>query len=278
MSTSDPARPDSPAVRDEQPLQPADPVKIGDFWLDSRVLETPAGFAYLGHGDDAIPVCLIVLSGGAAAEATARARFAGAVNELHIDTVVARGGQGQADGRLAGKFRSEEDDPVEPDHQPLAPWVALLDDGTPTVVGEAQRLLAAVDLSTLPQQGREAGPAFALPWIRTPERGTWRVWPLPWPGRYDRAGWITIVLSWLLMLLLALLGIMIAILMFQHQPPPSPPSPTPTVQTSPPGGGGGSGSPNSGSPESGSGSPQSGSPSPASGSPQPGGSPTNTRL
>ena len=70
----------------------------------------------------------------------------------------------------------------------------------------------------------------------------------PWPGRYDRAGWKTILVSWLLMLLLAALAVLIAILIFRNQPPQTPPTPT-----------GGSGSP---PPQS-----QSGSPPPQSGSP-----------
>lgn len=263
-------------VQPTLPLLPTDPPKIGDFWLDARLFDTPAGIAYTAHGDDALPVVLVLLSEGAAADAAARDRLAGQVNQLHIDTVVARGGQGQNIGRLAGKFRSEEDDPVDPAHEELAPWVALLNDGTPAPAVEAHRILDEVDLSRLPHKGRPAGPGFVLPWVREPRPGTWRLWPLPWPGRYDRASWITIALSWLLMVLLALVAIMVAILMFQHTPPPSPANPTATVQTPPPNGGG------SGSPSSGSGSPQSGSPSPqsaspASGSPQPG-TPTNTRL
>ena len=78
---------------------------------------------------------------------------------------------------------------------------------------------------------------------------------LPWPGRYDRAGWKTILVSWLLMLLLAALAVLIAILIFRNQPPQTPPTPT-----------GGSGSPPPQS-QSGSPPPQSGSPSPQSGSP-----------
>ena len=38
--------------------------------------------------------------------------------------------------------------------------------------------------------------------------GLVRLWPLPWPGRYDRAGWKTILVSWLLMLLLAALAVL----------------------------------------------------------------------
>ena len=94
--------------------------------------------------------------------------------------------------------------------------------------------------------------------------GLARLWPLPWPGRFDRAGWRTILVSWLLMLLLAALAVLIAILIFRNQPPQSPPPPT-----------GSSSGPQSGSPQSGSqsGSPQSPAPSgsPSSGSPGPSG-------
>ena len=38
-------------------------------------------------------------------------------------------------------------------------------------------------------------------------------------GRFDRAGWRTILVSWLLMLLLAALAVLIAILIFRNQPP-----------------------------------------------------------
>lgn len=51
-------------------------------------------------------------------------RFAGTVDKMHIDTVIARGGHDQEEGRLGGKFRGEDDDPVGPDDLPLAPWVS----------------------------------------------------------------------------------------------------------------------------------------------------------
>ena len=63
-------------------------------------------------------------------------------------------------------------------------------------------------------------------------------WPLPWPGRGDRAGWVSILASWLLMLLLAALAILIAILIFQQSPQQSPPPPVPpTSVPEPPAGG-----------------------------------------
>lgn len=272
------------------PVLPTDPPKVGDYWLDARLLATPAGVAFVGHGEDAAPVCLILLSDGGAHDAAARDRFAGTVNELHIDTVVARGGHGQDEGRLAAKFRSEDDDPVDPDDEELAPWVAILNDGSSRVPTEAQRILDQVEMSTLPPKGTPAGPGFRHHWIDNVKPGLSRLWPLPWPGRYDRASWISIAVSWLLMVLIAALAVLIAIIVFQNTPSsPPPPSQSPASASSSPQSGSpspqsGSPSPQSGSPspQSGSPSPQSGSPSPQSGSPTPepsgGGSPRNSRL
>ncbi len=267
-----------PAV---SPLLPDDPPKVGDFWLDSRLTASPSGIAYLGHDDDT-PVMLILLSAGAAADAAARDRLAGVVNKLHIDTVVARGGHGQEDGRLGRKFRSEDDDPVEPDDLPLAPWVALVYDGSPAAVAEATRILNEIDLSRVPLQGAPSGPDYRLHWIDNVRPGMSRLWPLPWPGRHDRAGWVSILASWLLMLLLMALAVLIAILIFQNTPPQQPPPPVPPT-SSPTGSPSGSPSPQSGSPspQSGSPSPQSGSPSPQSGSPSPsssGDNPSHTKT
>lgn len=246
------------------PPMPDDPPKVGDFWLDARLGATPAGVAYVGHNAQDQPAMVLLLSEGAAADPAARDRFAGLVNRLHIDLVLARGGQGQDFGRLARKFTAGNDDPVSPDARPLAPWVALVYDGSPAAAAQAMRILDEVQLATLAHQGRAAGPDYRHYWIDRVQPGLTRLWPLPWPGRYDRAGWQTILVSWLLMLLLAALAVLIAILIFHNQPPQSPPPPT-----------GGSGSP---PPQSSSPSPQSGSPSPQSASPSPGtGSPSPSR-
>lgn len=263
------------------PLLPDDPPKIGDFWLDSRLRATPSGVTYVGHsdanrlgGDANQPVMVILLSEGAAEDAAARARLSGVINKLHIDTVVARGGQGQDEGRLAKKYRSEGDDPPAPDDRPVAPWAALVYDGSPAAAATAMRILTEVELSRLAPQGTPSGPDFRLYWIDRIKPGLARLWPLPWPGRYDRAGWTTILVSWLLMLLLAALAILIAILIFHNRPPQTPPPPAPPTGSPPPQSGSpppqsGSPSPQSGSPppQSGSPSPQSASPSPQSGSP-----------
>src|SRR5215211_3498263 len=246
------------------PLLPEDPPRIGDFWLDARLHATPAGVAFLAHRDEpdsgaqppaSQPAMVILLSQGAAADPAARDRLAGVVNAMHIDAVLARGGHGQDFGRLARKYRSEQEDPSAPDERIVAAWVALAYQGSPAALAEAARILDDVELATLPPQGVPAGPGFRHYWIDKVKPGLTRLWPLPWPGRFDRAGWRTILVSWLLMLLLSALAVLIAILIFRNQPPQSPPPPTGT-----------SGSP---PPQSSSPSPQSGSPSPESGSASP---------
>jgi hypothetical protein len=274
------------------PLLPSDPPKVGDFWLDARLHATPAGVAFTAHRDLATgtadqnaggqpgqeqPAMVILLAEGAAADAAARDRLAGLVNAMHIDTVLARGGHGQDFGRLGRKYRSEDDDPQPPDDRIVAPWVALAYDGSPAAAAEAARILDEIELATLPPQGTPSGPDYEHYWIEKVRPGLARLWPLPWPGRFDRAGWRTILVSWLLMLLLAALAVLIAILIFRHQPPQSPPPPTgssgsPPPQSSSPQSGSPSGSPQSGSPSPGSASPNSGSPSPGSGSPSASGS------
>ena len=262
------------------PVLPDDPPKVGDFWLDARVTTQASGTAYVAHDEAQTPVLLIMLSEGAASDSAARARLAGEVNRMDIDTVVARGGEGQDEGRLGRRFRAEDDDPTEPGATPQAPWVALAYDGSPTAAREAARVLASVQLANVPQDGRPAGPDYRLPWIDQFKPGVTRLWPLPWPGRHDRAGALSILASWLLMLLIAALAILITILIFQLPPQESPsPSPSPnsgSSQPQSPSSGSASSSP---SPASGSPSPQSASPSPASASPSGGGSPTpDSRL
>ena len=257
------------------PLLPEDPPKVGDFWLDARLTASPSGIAYAGHDAGNTPVMLIMLSEGASADPAARDRLAGVVNKMHIDTVIARGGHGQDEGRLGRRFRDESDDPVDPDDAPLAPWVALAYDGSAAAVAEADRILAEVDLSRVPLQGSPTGPDYRLHWIDETRPGIARLWPLPWPGRHDRSSWVSILASWLLMLLLAALAILIAILIFDQAPQQSPPPPVPPTASPPPSGSpppqSSSPSPNSASPspQSASPSPQSGSPSPQSGSPSP---------
>lgn len=270
------------------PVLPSDPAKIGDFWLDGRVDARPSGTAWLAHGDG-LPhpsrdrpvdpdqrVILVQLAEGASADKAARDRFSGLVNHLHIDEVIARGGEDQDQGRLSRRFRSEDEDPVDPDDaHPIAPWVALAFNDRPETVAIAQRLLAEVDLLDLPALGRAAGPDFRLHWLDRDGPGHNRIWPLPWPGRYDRAGWVSILVSWLLMIALMALALLIAALLFRNSVPQTPP---PQAQTSPATGSASPSPTSSPSPSSGSPSP---SPSDASASPTPeptgtpaGGSPT----
>lgn len=250
--------------RGHQPLTDDDPVQVADFWLDSRMTDSPAGVAYAAHEDHSDAVMLLLLSEGAAADPAARARFAGEINAMHIDTVVARGGEGQDEGRLAVRYRSDADAP-QIDVAPLAPWAALAFDGSRRAVAEAERVLHAVDLATTPPLGDPSGPDYNLHWIDEKKPGNSRAWPLNWPTRRDRAGWITILVSWLIMLLLAALALLLAILVFQNAPLVSPPPPIPSEAS---GSGGGSGEPQSGEPNSGepqSGEPQSGEPSEGAG-------------
>ena len=223
-------------------------MRVGDFWIDSRLVESPAGVVYCAHADGSDPVMLIHLRDGAASDPAARARFSGEINAMHIDTVVARGGQDQDEGRMAVRFRDEDDDPIVASHRPLAPWVALAFSGSPKAVAEAQRVLAAVDLVHTPQLGSPAGPDFQMHWWQNIRPGTWRMWPLPWPGRKDRAGWLTLLASFLLMLLLAAIAVLLAILVFQNQQKVSPPAPVPSSASA---SGGGSTSSTSGEPSSG---------------------------
>lgn len=231
--------------RGHQPLEEDDPVRIGDFWLDSRLAATPAGVAYAAHENGGDAVMLILMNEGAAEDAAARSRFSGEINAMHIDTVVATGGEGQDEGRMAVRFRGEDDDPSLKHLAPLAPWAALAFDGSRAAVDEALRVLNAVDLERTPPLSKPSGPAFSLHWIRNTERGATRVWPLAWPGRRDRAGWISILVSWLIMLLLTALGLLLAILVFQNAPLVEPPPPIPSEGES------GSGSPDSASPSTG---------------------------
>ena len=257
------------------PLLGVDPPQVGDWWLDARLAATPSGVAYTAHSDAGEHAMVVMLSEGASADAAAVDRLAGTVDRMHIDTVLARGGRGQSEGRLGRKYVETPDTPRAPDATPLAPWVALAWDGSPAAVEEAHRILAEVDLSWLPPKGTPSGPDYQLPWVDKVAPGLARPWPLPWPGRSDRAGWLSILISWLIMMLLMALAVLIAILISQAPPPQSPPPPVPT-SASASGGGSGSPSPASGSPE-----PDSASPSPASGSPEPspgesGGAPSPT--
>ena len=271
------------------PLFPVDPPQIGDFWPSARLVATPSGVAYLAHAEGSTdPVMVILLSQGAAEDPAARDRLGGQVDRMDIDTVIARGGLDQNTGRMGGKFHSGGDSPTTADAVIQSPWVALAFDQSPRAVQEAERILAEVDLSWLPQQGNPAGPDYRLHWTDRIAPGLTKVWPLPWPGRRDRGGRLSILAAWLLMLLLGAVAILIVLLIFsqapQTQPPPPVPQTNPTEQTSPPPSGSPppsespSPSPESPSPSnaSPSPSPSSESPSPSNGSPSPSTSPSPT--
>ncbi|NGW12525.1 hypothetical protein G6Y63_13665, partial [Staphylococcus aureus] len=77
------------------PLQPSDPPRVDEFWLDARLLAMPSGTVFSAHDDDGQGVLVIVLSHGAASDPASWDRLAGEVNHLHSGTVIARGGAGQ---------------------------------------------------------------------------------------------------------------------------------------------------------------------------------------
>ncbi|MGK2308732.1 hypothetical protein [Cutibacterium sp. V947] len=243
------------------PLEPCDPPRVDEFWLDVRVLAMPSGTVFGAHDDDGQAVLIIVLSHGAASDPASWDRLAGEVNHLHSETVIARGGAGQNSGRLGGLYRPVTG-PARAGGEPLAPWVALIFDGSAAAVAEARRILKAVDMSAL-SGSSPAGPNFRLPWIDDTLPGQVRAWPLPWPGRRDRAGWSTTVVAWMLTIFIALTGLLIAVLLFQNVPPTPPPPPVPTSASS------SSSANSSSSPSQGQGSGQSPSPSNSSGSGSP---------
>lgn len=211
------------------PLSASDPPRVGGFWLDARVAGRESGVGFLAHSstpraDGRSDVIVVQLNEGAARDPAARDRFAGMVNALPIDDVVARGGEGQDAGRLAKRFTDETTDtPAGTTPLPPAPWVALAADGTGRPAATADAILREVQLADVAQAGEPSGPEYQLPWIDRRGPGVTRIWPLPWPGRFDRSGWVTILVSWLLMLLIAALGVLIAILIFRNEPPQSPP-------------------------------------------------------
>jgi len=164
------------------PLQPSDPPRVDEFWLDARLLTMPSGTVFSAHDDDGQGVLVIVLSHGAASDPASWDRLAGEVNHLHSDTVIARGGAGQSTGRLSGLYRPGTG--PENGGPSLAPWVALVNDGSRAAVAEARRILDAVDMSAL-SGTPVAGPSFRLHWIDDTAAGRVHTWPVPRPGRRE---------------------------------------------------------------------------------------------
>lgn len=207
------------------PLLPSDPPHIDEFWLDARLHASPSGVVYIAHGRDT-RVRLILLSDGAANDKAARDRFSGLINGLHIDEVVARGGHDQDQGRLGRRFRAPKDSPLPADSQELAPWVAMPWTRDPQEVEQVREILQGVELEDVVQPDAE-GPDYEHYWLKNTKAGRTRTFPLPWPGRSDRAGWLSILTSWLLMLLFAVLALLIAYLLFRESDPVPEPSPVP---------------------------------------------------
>lgn len=241
------------------PLLPSDPPHIGDFWLDARLHARASGVCYIAHDQANQRVRLTLLSAGAAQDKAARDRFSGLVNAMHIDNVIARGGQDQDEGRLGRRFREPTEAPTAADDGELAPWVAMPWTRAEREVAEVENLLAEVELANLTQPEAE-GPDYEHYWLRNAQPGRTRVWPLPWPGRYTRSGWVSLLISWLLMMVLAALALLIAYLLFRQSDPVPEPQPVPSSASS------GSGSPQSGSPQPESASPT---PEPSGESPEP---------
>ncbi|HIT75043.1 MAG TPA: hypothetical protein IAA98_05610 [Candidatus Avipropionibacterium avicola] len=248
------------------PLLPSDPPRIGPYWLEARLRAAQSGAAYLAHDDAGVEAVVVRLSEGAAQDAAARDRLSGLVNKLHIDTVLARGGQSQDEGRWARKFIPEQGLAAH-DDVPEAPWVALQRTGTDADQTLAEHLLAEVELRQLAPQGTPSGPSYRHYWLNRAKPGLARIWPLPWPGRHERAGWVSLLVSWLLTALLLLLALLMVWLLFKDMPPQTPPDPIPSSQS----GSGGSGEPSSADPSD----PQSGEPS-ESGSPSMSGEPSDS--
>ncbi len=202
------------------PLLDIDPPSIGGFWLDARLTASRGAVVYFAHNDLCSEVMLLSLNSGAGNDAAVRDRLAGEVNKMHADTVVARGGKGQDSGRLGYKFTQQAE------IGETEAWVALAYDGSPNALAEANRLLETIEMASGEQP--DEGPDYRLHWVRDAGRGSWKSWPLPWPGRHDRAGVLPIFAGWLLTLVITGLGLLIAVLLFQNTPPEQPPPPVPT--------------------------------------------------
>jgi len=91
------------------PLLPADPAKIGDFWLDARLVATAAGVVYLGHEAGASPAMVLLLSQGAAGDAAARDKAMAAYARAEAELVAAGGYAAEADAaRIAANLALPE--------------------------------------------------------------------------------------------------------------------------------------------------------------------------
>jgi hypothetical protein len=201
------------------PLQPEDPPRVGDFWLQARLGANAAGYSYAASDDDGRQAVVAMMTEGSADDAAARDRFGWSVDRLPAGVVL-------------GRNTDDDDD--------LALWVAIgpirPDDGSSSAADErllaerrAEDVLSTVLMDRIPHVGRMRGPDFRHYWENRRRPGLFRIWPLPWPATLRPASRVALVLSLVTMLLLMLVAMLIAWLLFRNQPQvdPGPVIPTP---------------------------------------------------
>jgi hypothetical protein len=211
------------------PLQPEDPPRVGEFWLQARLGANAAGYLYAASDDSGREVVVAMMTEGSADDAAARDRFVWSVDQLPAAAVLGHNGD-------------DDDD--------LALWVAVgpirPDDGSSSAADErqlaevrGQDVLSMVLMDRVPHVGRFRGPDFRHYWENRRRPGLFRIWPLPWPAVLRPASRVALILSLLTMLLLMLVAMLIAWLLFRNQPEIDPgpvipePSGTQTVTVTP---------------------------------------------
>ncbi len=188
------------------PLRRSDPPSLGGVVLTGRLSEDDSAVLFAGQcaGD---PVVVVMLTDGANGDPYARARFAEAI---------------------ATRRDADTHSVVETDDDPeFAAWVAVRADSYTAGLTSAQAVVSAVTVADRPPVGTTRGPEFRPHWFRRRGLGRWRLWPLPWPRTWNRAGLWTFLASFALVLAIALSALLIAIKVLP--PPPPPTGPTPTV-------------------------------------------------
>lgn len=226
------------------PLLPNDPVKIGPYWLKARLLESESGIAFIGSNETEAENMIIQLKPESGLDPIAQAKLAVLISRMHADTVIALGGKGLADTRFQKRYWQA---PRAPQEIPELPWVSLRYQGEPEAIAEAKRILSACDNLSDHALEADIGPDFQAQSMSSSRSWINRIWPLPWPNKYSRAGVLSILSSWLLMLLIMLVALVLAIIAFQHSAPVTAPKPIPSSQMGSSGSQAGSASPNSGS-------------------------------
>ena len=183
-----PARPPGPAARTSRSARCCRTTRRGSATSGSTRGSEPlgAGVAFTAHDDQDTPAMVILLSEGAAADAAARDRLAGASTRCTSTPCSPAAGTVRTTAGSAASSAREDDDPVAPDDRLVAPWVALAYDGSPGRGGRG-RAGAATRCSSpaCAPQGTPSGPDFTHYWIDQVQPGLARLWPLPWPGRFD---------------------------------------------------------------------------------------------